>query len=259
LTTLSKEKVAELQAIVAAKLEQISKPDAWPITMLTTIVPMDVDDYDAVTGRSATAWSSSDSGGISVATRRLHVEHVALSDVRHTRTLTEVEATGSQRNPPDAKALLEVLATTARMRQLSDLVGCLAPYVPPVKLLDTATLKNVLDDPRYRATRALVTVGPILASLEESIADIDVIHSRNDELRDVPLVVGGTVYRLAGVLASARDKPVVLYRASDIGVTVTPDQHGGATVELLERRAYVRVPERPVFLFGRPVLEDAGD
>lgn len=109
--------VVELTKIVTACLAELAEPDAWPVKALATVVPLDVDAYDAAVTRSekrAVRWDAGAGNHITARRRSLVVDRIPLADVFHVRKLRPGEATGSAAGGSDPAPLLKELAEVAR-------------------------------------------------------------------------------------------------------------------------------------------------
>lgn len=158
-------RVVKLARIVTARLAELAEPDAWPVKALATVVPLDVDAYDAAVTRSendAGEWDAGVCSQIKARRRLLAVNRVPLADVFHERKLKPGEATGSAARGSDPAPLLKELAEVARRQQLVDLFTCLVERAgtAAVVALDVATLEEKLADPALERARTIVTLGP---------------------------------------------------------------------------------------------------
>lgn len=247
-------RVMELTKIVTARLAELAKPDAWPIKALATIVPLDVDAYDAAVTRSENDADSWDAGNHITARRRsLAVDRVPLADVFHERQLKPGEATGSAAGGSDPARLLKELAEAARRQQVVDLFTCLVGDAGAVVALDAGTLTAKLADPTLARARKIVTLGPVAADVNEIIEKEGLVAHGNEELAGVRVKIKRTTYEVKGALVHGARKPVTVYRAGDLGASVKASEDGGATAVVDERRAYHAVTDAPLVVFATRV------
>lgn len=258
MTKLDEKGVAVFAKTVTDKLNQLAKSEAWPLNVLATTVKIDVDSYDAVKRRTAGEWDPIAGGDsdVCVETRALEVDHEPLLDVRHIRTLTETEASGRTDSPPDPVEILADIATSARRKQVTDMLQRLVKETEPPRQLET--IHEVATNPTLKDAKVLVTFGPLAPSGKEAIEeDLELILHENPALDEVHVTVQAVEYVVSGILASPLKKPITWYQASDLGVRVIPKDIEGFLIVLEERRAYVAEPDRPCVVFGTPVDERA--
>lgn len=248
-------RVVELTKIMTARLAELAEPDAWPVKALATVVPLDVDAYDAAVKRwedDADPWHVGAGNHIKARRRPLRVKRVPLADVFHERKLQPGEATGSAAGGSDPAPLLKELAEVARRQQVVDLFTCLVERAgaTAVVALDADTLKSKLADQALKSARTIVTLGPADKDVEEVIEKKGLVAHRNEELSEVRVTIEGTTYEVTGALVHGTRKPATVYRAADLGASVTASEDGGATVVVHERSAYYAVTDAPLVVFA---------
>lgn len=249
-------RVVKLTKIVTARLAELAEPDAWPVKALATVVPLDVDAYDAAITRSekdAVRWDAA-AGKIMARRRPLEVDRVPLADVVHERNLQPGQATGSSAGGSDPAPLLKELAEVARRQQVVDLFTCLVerPGAAAVVALDVGTLKSKLADQALTSARTIVTLGPVDKDVDKVIEEVGLVAHGNEELAGVRVTIKGTTYEVKGALVHGTRKPATVYRAADLGASVTASEDGGATVVVHERSAYYAVADAPLVVFATP-------
>ena len=278
---LDDDRLVELTKIVTARLSELAEPDAWPVKALATVVPLDVDAYDAPVKRSEKDACCWDAGNhIRAGRRPLSVKRVTLADVFHERKLKPGEATGSAAGGSDPAPLLKELAEVARRQQVVDLFTCLVKHAEAagVVALDAGTLKAKLNNLAPAQARTIVTLGPVDKDVEDVIKKKGLVAHGNAELAGFRLtiemttearglaarffkaLVGSswkttkkTTYEVKGALLHPTRKPVTVYRAADLGASVTASEDGGATAVVHERSAYYAVPDAPLVVFATRV------